>query len=165
MRILVGTFASGDFMDSKPKTLCSFIRMMWPVSILLVVVACSGEQNSAPSQNASSASTDRPTTPGNSREVQSTELERKVFTSTELHEVGLGPDGLAMGTWRLSFREQGVTWDYSDVREKGNYRLASDGTVTSSLPKMKGDDNSDGFYDVNSERVYWRGKWYRLERH
>lgn len=44
-----------------------------------------------------------------------------IFRSVEQHEVGLGPNGPAMGYWEIHFEDDAFVWFYSDFAEYGTY--------------------------------------------
>lgn len=48
-------------------------------------------------------------------------IKNSQFRSIEKKEIGLGPDGLAMGYWGVSFSGNEVIWRHSDVAETGIY--------------------------------------------
>lgn len=93
--------------------------------------------------------------------MKPSELVGKQFLSTELHEAGLGPDGLVMGHWRLTFSTDFVAWDDSDVRQTVDYRLASDGALQTSLSSPDAADAATNFFLVDSGRIFWQGQWYQ----
>jgi hypothetical protein len=50
------------------------------------------------------------------------------FKSVDELECGLGPDGVALCRWSLTFTTGTFTWDYSDITDAGSYRC-KDGAI------------------------------------
>jgi hypothetical protein len=88
------------------------------------------------------------------------ELDRKRFISTELRERGLAPAGEALGHWYLAFTGDTVTWDHSDVRERGRYKLERDRSI---IGWVGAQGHVKGFYDQATDAVLWDGMWYERE--
>lgn len=86
------------------------------------------------------------------------------FRSTELREVGLGPNGVAMGHWSLTFQEGVVKWRHSDVLESARYEIDPDGSITSGLGR-KPDRPVRAQYDKATDRILWGGLWYERVAH
>jgi len=87
------------------------------------------------------------------------------FKSVSKHEVGLGPDGVAMGYWTITFgkvglagesEESGVAWHHSDVVESGTY-TCEDNTIQ----VMFFDYSITAKYDADEEILSWEGVEYR----
>src|SRR5262249_23693966 len=58
-------------------------------------------------------------------------LAGKQFRSLDKHEVGLGPKGVELGYWSLSFKGGTFSWRHSDVVESGKYEYnAKTGEIT-----------------------------------
>ena len=87
------------------------------------------------------------------------DLEGARFRSTELRELGLGPNGVVMGHWFLSFQGGFVKWRYSDVLESARYEIDANGLIASTLaPKL--DPPARTQYDKATDRMFWGGMWY-----
>ena len=80
------------------------------------------------------------------------------FTSVEEHEVGLGPDGEAMGHWTLEFTAVSFFWHHSDHSEEGSYTCAGD-LVTGEAGGMA----YEGYFDSSSGILSWDGLDYIQE--
>ena len=84
------------------------------------------------------------------------------YRSVDELEGGLGPHGVERMHWRLSFGKQDgqgrgdFTWDYSDVRSRGWYRLTNNRILTDS----QGGNMPPDRYDAAADRVLWQGRWY-----
>lgn len=82
------------------------------------------------------------------------------FISIGRYETGLGPNGPVPGYWHVAFGEGSATWYYSDVRETGSFTVSEDGTIKA---KMGPNGLIEGFIDRTNNRLFWDGKWYRLD--
>ncbi|HIO92785.1 MAG TPA: META domain-containing protein [Leucothrix mucor] len=56
-------------------------------------------------------------------------LDGKNFVSVEELEVGLGPNGLVLGHWKVNFDDGQFNWQYSDVGEAGKYTISDNDIV------------------------------------
>ena len=82
------------------------------------------------------------------------------FISIGKHEGGLGPNGVEYRYWVVTFKNGLALWDYSDVREAGEFTVAEDGTIKAILGPNK---LTEGFIDRTNDRLFWGGIWYRLD--
>jgi hypothetical protein len=82
------------------------------------------------------------------------ELPGKSFSSVELLEIGLGPDGAEMGHWDIFFTETTWAWSYSDVSDAGDYTCVN-GDLTAT-----GAAAYEGHYDPSTGRLVWDGVEY-----
>lgn len=81
----------------------------------------------------------------------------QTFPSVEELEIGLGPDGVVMGHWSISFTGDSFQWEHSDVAESGSYSCANgilSGTTGAAPPY-------EGSFDPTSRVLLWDGVEYR----
>lgn len=83
-------------------------------------------------------------------------LDGAVFVSEEEREVGLTPDGLAMGRWSLRFDGRRVFWRFSDVVVGGSHEVTEDGRI---LLKLEG-EVVEVPHSEDVSRLEWKGMWY-----
>ena len=70
------------------------------------------------------------------------------FTSVEEYELGMTSDGVAMGSWQISFKPELFEWYYSDIVQLGAY--------TCSGNEIIGEDiNFVGIYDPEERILIW----------
>jgi len=79
------------------------------------------------------------------------QLERRRFSSVEVHECGLSPDAAepALCNWMVAFNDGRYEWAHSDVSETGTY-ACEDGTITTEVGLM-------GSYDLGRGILVWDG--------
>ncbi len=82
------------------------------------------------------------------------------FISIDKHETGLGPNGPVQGHWHVRFKDGFAQWDYSDVQETGEFTVTQDGTIKAN---MGPNGLTEGFLDGANNRLFWAGKWYKLD--
>jgi hypothetical protein len=84
-------------------------------------------------------------------------IEGRIYESVDEHEVGLGPDGPAMGRWSVIFKNDGnYEWNHSDIQEGGRYFC--DGT---DVEGTRGDGTFyEGSFSADGETLTWEGVAY-----
>lgn len=135
--------------------------------LLLACVSCTSEKNSendtsdsTANKPVAAASQQEDTSLKNTESVQRSDLIGRRFRSSKKGDVGLGVDGVVYGYWHVSFEEQRVRWDYSDVRESGSYTVEESGSITAYLGGPGGGRNVDAYFHRASDRIMWDGMWY-----
>ncbi len=94
-------------------------------------------------------------------EKQADPLSGKRFKSVDKLERGLGPNGVVLGHWGISFKEGKYSWQWSDVSTAGTYRIdAATGKVTASGFKM----DIEGQYDAKTGMLTWNKVKYQEEK-
>jgi hypothetical protein len=88
------------------------------------------------------------------------ELEGRRFESLSELECGLGPNGIHLCRWSVSFATRDDTsstfqWSHSDVGESG--QVECNGTAITSVRTSR---QVSGAYDPISGRLYWQGESY-----
>ena len=85
-------------------------------------------------------------------------LQASKYISEDMHETGIDENGEVFGYWYLSFSEDQVCWDYSDIGEDCHiYEVDADAHISA----MFGTGNViEGDYDSTSGRLKWDGFWY-----
>ena len=78
------------------------------------------------------------------------------FDSVQEYECGLGPDGVFMCNWSISFTAAEYTWLYSDIKESGRYTCAQGELVSTTSSR-----SIAGSYDADTGRLIWDGISYR----
>jgi hypothetical protein len=109
-------------------------QVLWGIGLSWLVAACGGPLGDPP-QSCSA-------------------IEGSVFESVDNHEVGLGPNGPAMGKWSVTFKTDGnYQWNHSDVQESGRYfcnGLGVEGT--------RGDGTFyEGSFSSDGSTLTWEG--------
>jgi hypothetical protein len=95
-------------------------------ALALTVAACEPETPVAPTPV---------TTPAPKAQPESDpclEIAGASFQSVKDLEVGLGPDGVALGRWRVEFHGRNITYDSSDTRKSGTF-TCSNGLLSASF--------------------------------
>lgn len=83
-------------------------------------------------------------------------ISNSTFRSINQYEVGLGPNGPAMGYWGITFQGNTFDWSYSDVVESGTY------TCKSNVLQAKLSNRSIAVhYDGKQEILTWDGIEYK----
>jgi len=83
-------------------------------------------------------------------------ISNSVFRSVDKHEVGLGPNGPAMGYWSITFQSGNFQWHHSDVVESGTY------TCTENILQAKLYNRTvTANYDINRKALIWDGVEYK----
>lgn len=88
------------------------------------------------------------------------ELNGMRFISIGKHEGGLGPNGIEYGYWTVTFKDGLALWSHSDVSEGGKFTVDEYGTIKANMGPRK---SIEGFFDKANNRLFWAGKWYRLD--
>ena len=87
-------------------------------------------------------------------------LQGKRFQSLEKLERGLGPNGVVLDYWHISFKDGKFSWAHSDVSESGRYEYDSaTGKITAS-PRA-GKLKYEGKYDPKTGALIWQDKKYK----
>lgn len=133
-------------------------RLNSMLAIVLLLVACSaengtGRENMGGDQNAAIGIDSHSPT---SQTPLGSILANKRFESVEEKEIGLGPDGVAMGHWVIYFSTSTFEWTYSDVAESGTYVLDGKRVIGQS-----GDRQILGEYDPESGILTWEETDYK----
>jgi len=84
-------------------------------------------------------------------------VEETTFRSVRMLDRGLGPDGVIMGYWVISFGNGNFSWDWSDISESGVYEC--DGwNITGYQDNRKYEHH--GTYDKETDILLWEGVEY-----
>jgi hypothetical protein len=79
------------------------------------------------------------------------------FQSINKYERGLGPNGLILDHWLVSFSHDRVTSEFSDISQEGTYACRDlEGTITSDILS-----SGSAFYMAEHDVLLWNGKWYK----
>ena len=89
------------------------------------------------------------------------ELEGMRFESVGEHECGLGPDGVALCKWSVTFAANDAssstfTWRYSDVGEAGHVACQGDQLFVDGVQAI------DASHDAQTGALHWQGVTYTL---
>ena len=129
--------------------------------VCLLVIGCGRTQ--APDGQPAAKPSCPDSSPLSAEQIR-TMLKGMVFVSEEQREVGLGPNGPAMGHWGLYFKgtifnnETTLEWQHSDVVEGGSYRVLEDGRIIASFNGK----TIEMPHDSNLTRIQLQGMWYKL---
>lgn len=97
-------------------------------------------------------------TPKNTAEIQPDDcnfISDSTFRSVNKYEVGLGPNGPAMGYWSITFQKGNFQWHHSDVVESGSY-LCKNNILQAKLYTRSVTAN----YDINRKALIWENVEY-----
>jgi len=83
------------------------------------------------------------------------EVDGSEFASLTQGECGLGPDGVALCAWTISFSDGGFMWQHSDYGVSGSYEC-SGGAITGHGYNQ----TYSGHYDRSSDILTWEGVEY-----
>lgn len=86
------------------------------------------------------------------------------FLSAVKLEVGMTPNGLAMGHWRLTFMDKEVHWQHSDMVEVLSYTVANDGTITATRKFGQGQKPITAKYDADKKEIVWEKVTYKATK-
>lgn len=78
------------------------------------------------------------------------------FRSINQYEIGLGPNGPAMGYWGITFRENKFEWGYSDVSESGTYTCKNNVLYAQAYNR-----SITAHYDGSKKILTWDGVEYK----
>jgi hypothetical protein len=84
-------------------------------------------------------------------------LDGKTFRSVKMMEVGLGPNGVVLGHWSVTFRAGKFSWRHSDVVENGTYEVdAKTGAITGKAFRR----TMKGTLDAKTGKLTWENAEY-----
>lgn len=85
------------------------------------------------------------------------------FLSAEKREVGMTPNGLAMGHWHLTFMDKEVHWQHSDMVEVLAYTVAADGTIKATRKFGQDEKPVTAKYDAAKKEIVWEKVTYKAK--
>jgi hypothetical protein len=85
------------------------------------------------------------------------------FLSAEKREVGMTPNGLAMGHWHLTFMDKEVHWQHSDMVEVLTYTVAADGTIKATRKFGQDEKAITAKYDAAKKEIVWEKVTYKAK--
>jgi len=83
------------------------------------------------------------------------ELDGSTFASLSEGECGLGPGGVSLCTWHISFDSGDFTWQHSDYGVSGSYDCDG-GTIVGHGYQQ----TYEGEYDASNDLLTWEGVEY-----
>lgn len=88
-------------------------------------------------------------------------LDGATFVSVNEYEMGLGPNGVLLGHYRVTFSAGQFDYSLSDFGLNGTFSCSGpEGAIVAS----RDDFPLDGFYKADAGILLWHERWFRLER-